>query len=117
MNPLRPVGFHLAALAVGGLCAAFAWSREKTPLSSYESGAVVWSGRSSDVQRIVFETASRKLTLEAKDDGGQRWFYGSTQPLPLPSPIKPFPAVTAAVKLSDSLVPLRATRSLGKLES
>jgi hypothetical protein len=114
-SPLRPVSFHVAALVLGGLCAAFAWSREKTPITGFESGATIWSGRPSDVQKVVYETPNRRLTLEAKNDGG-RWFFGSTQPLPGSSPSKPFPAVGAVVKLTESLAPLRATRSFGKLD-
>lgn len=116
MNPLRPVAFHVAALVLGGLSAAYAFSREKNPMQALETGATIWPGRPSDVQKIVFENANRRLTLEAKKDGGDRWFLGTVQPLPAPSPSKPFPAVATMTKLTEALVPLRATRSFGKLE-
>jgi hypothetical protein len=117
MNPLRPVAFHVAALVLGGLSAAYAFSREKNPMEAFESGAVIWPGRPSDVQRIVFENANRRLTLELKQDGGDRWYLGSVQPLSGSSPAKPFPAVTTMTKLTEGLAPLRASRSFGKVEN
>jgi hypothetical protein len=117
MNPLRPVLFHVAALVVGGLSAGFVFSHEKSPISFVESGTLIWNGRPSELSRIVYENTSRRLTLEAKEDSGQRWFLGSTQPMPLPSPTKSFPAVTTVNKLTESLASLRATRAFGKVES
>jgi Domain of unknown function (DUF4340) len=120
MNPLRPLAFHVAALVVGGISAAFAFSREKNPMQAYETGAVIWPGRPSDLQKVVFENANRRLTLEAKKDGGERWFLGTVQPLPATAPAaasKPFPAVATMTKLTESLAPLHATRSFGKLEN
>jgi len=117
MNPLRPVVFHFAALVLGGLSAGFVFSREKTPLSYVESTAVIWNGRPSELSRIVYENPSRRLTLEAKEDAGQRWFLGSAQPLPASSPAKTFPAVTTVNKLTESLASLHATRAFGKLEA
>lgn len=116
MNPLRPVAFHAAALVLGGLTAAFTFSREKTPMQAYETGATIWQGRPSDVQRVVFETASRRLTLELKQEGGERWYLGTVQPVPS-GPSKPFPAVTTMTKLTDALATLRASRSFGKLDN
>jgi hypothetical protein len=116
MNPLRPVVTHFAALVLAGLSAGFVFSREKTPLTFVESTAVIWNGRPSELSRIVYETPSRRLTLEAKEDSGQRWFLGSSQSLPAPAPAKSFPAVTTVNKLTESLASLRATRAFGKVE-
>jgi hypothetical protein len=116
MNPLRPVAFHVAALVLGGLSAAFAFSREKNPMQAYETGAAIWNGRPSEVQRVVFENTSRRLALELKQEGGERWYLGTVQPMPS-GPTKPFPAVATMTKLTEALAPLRATRSFGKLEN
>jgi hypothetical protein len=116
MNPLRPVLFHVAALVVGGATAAFAFTREKTPLAYTETSAAVWNGRPSEIQRIVYETPSRKLELEAKEDAMGRWFMGSSESKP-PSPGKAFPAISTLTKLTDALAPLRASRSFGKLDA
>jgi hypothetical protein len=117
MSPLRSVSFHVGALVLGGLSAAFAWTHEKTPMTAYETGATVWTGRPADIDRIVYETPSRRVTLESKKDGGSRWFLGSSQTLPAPSPVKSFPAISSVTKLTESLAPLRATRSFGKLDN
>jgi hypothetical protein len=117
MNPLRPVAFHVGALVLGGLCAGFVWSQEKTPISLRETNVVVWTGRPADVQRITHENKSRKVTLEAKTDDWLHWFLGTAQPLPLPSPTRSFPSVTVANKLAEAFAPLKATRSLGKIDS
>jgi len=127
MNPVRSVAVHAALFALGGLAASLAWSKDKTPRSAQEGTAQVWSGRPTDVQRIVYEGKGRKLDLVSQvAKSGPRWFLatvGRDAPpagdggAPAEAPkTAVFASVTAANKIADALAPLKATRALGKLE-
>jgi len=132
MNPLRPVAFHAGILVLGGLAASFAWSKEKTPHAAQETNATVWSARPSDIQRIVYESKGKKLTLEAREEKkGERWFFGTVEhdttpppavadggaPVPPPPKVPPtiFASTTPATKMVETLAPLKAVRDLGKI--
>ncbi len=124
MKPLRSVGFHAGLLVLGGVAAAFAWSKDKTPHSAQETNVTVWNARPSDITRIVHETKGKRLALEAKDEKkGPRWYFGKTEyppaagsapgvPLPKPSV---FVSVGPATKVVESFAPFKALRAIGKV--
>jgi hypothetical protein len=128
VNPLRSTVVHVALLAVGGVAAAFAYTKEPVPQSVQETNVTVWSGRPSDVQRIVYEAKDKRVELESREDKKTgRWFLGRgeyTMNPPgypdggLPPPTKrttTFASVTVANKLAEGLVPFKAVRALGKI--
>jgi Domain of unknown function (DUF4340) len=128
VNPLRSTAVHASLLVVGAVAAAFAFTKEPTPQSAQETNVVIWNGRSSDIQRIVYEAKDKRIELESRDDKkGGRWFLGKADytvtPPGLPDggiapPIKKtsaFSSVTLANKIADGLVPLKAVRALGKI--
>lgn len=124
---------HLAVLGVSIVAAATLWTREKEPKALAQGDVVVWSGRSADVERIVFENKTRKVTLEAKKDAVGRYFVGTSEkdaapPSPhrgdagAPPEAPPggratvgFVSVTAGDKVADALAPLKAMRALGRV--
>jgi hypothetical protein len=124
MNPLRSVSIHAGLLVLGGVAAAFAWSKDKTPRSAQETNVTVWNARPTDVSRIVHETKGKKLELEARDEKkGERWYYGKVEYTPLPGTTtstglpknQVFASVGPATKVVESFAPFKALRSLGKV--
>src|SRR5258706_10720085 len=123
MNPLRGVSIHAGLLVLGGVAAAFAWSKDKTPHSAQETNVTVWNVRPSDVTRIVHETKGKKIELEARDEKkGVRWYYGKVEYSPLPGSNTPpiqkpsvFASVGPATKVVEAFAPFKALRSLGKV--
>ncbi|HKQ68112.1 MAG TPA: DUF4340 domain-containing protein [Polyangiaceae bacterium] len=129
MNPLRPVLFHAGLLAIGGLAATLAWSKEKTPQGARESNVTVWNVRPTDVQKVVYEAKGKKLTLESRDEKkGERWFFGSAErdgwappapdggvAAPAPKIVTIFSSSAPATKVIEAFAPLKAVRSLGKI--
>jgi hypothetical protein len=113
------------------VAASLAWSKEKTPHAAQDLNVSVWSARPSDIQKIVYATKGKTLTLESREEKkGERWFFGSidreavTPTLPdggasTPPPPKPPPTIfastTPANKVADMLAPLKAVRDLGKI--
>jgi hypothetical protein len=130
-SPLRPVAFHAGILLLGGVAASLAWSKEKTPHAAQEVNVTVWNARPSDIQRIAYETKTKKLNLEAREEKkGERWFYGTAERIdpppavpdggtpPAPPPKSPptiFASTTPANKLAEAFAPLKGVRSLGKI--
>jgi len=128
VNPLRSTALHASFLVLGGVAAAFAFTKERTPQSAQETNVTVWTGRPSDVQRIVYEGKDKRIELEARDDKkGVRWFLGKGDYNMIPpaypdgglaAPVKKtsaFSSVTAANKIVDGMVPFKAVRALGKI--
>jgi hypothetical protein len=131
MSPLRPVAFHAGILVLGGIAASFAWSKEKTPHAAQETNVTVWNARPADLQRLVYESKGKKLTLEAREEKkGERWFIGTVErdvtppaavdggPPPVAPPKSPptvFASTTPATKLAESFAPLKGVRALGKI--
>ena len=128
MNPLRSTALHASLLVVGAVAAAFAFTKEPTPQAAQESNITIWNGRSSDIQRIVYEAKDKRIDLEARDDKkSPRWFLGRGDYTIMPplnpdggptAPIKKtsaFPSVALGNRIADGLVPLRAVRALGKI--
>ena len=128
MNPLRSTMVHVSLLVMGAAAAAFAFSKERTPQAVQETNVVVWNGRPSDLQRIVYQAKDKRIELEVRDDKKTpRWFLGKGDYTVIPPqnpdggvvpPIKKtstFPSITIATKIAEAFVPLKATRSLGKI--
>jgi hypothetical protein len=127
VNPLRSTVVHVALLALGGVAAAFAYTKDPTPQAVQETNVTVWTGRPSDVQRIVYEAKDKRIELEARDDKKGRWFFGRAEYTITPpaypdggvaAPTKrttTFSSVTVANKMADGLVPFKAVRALGKI--
>jgi hypothetical protein len=131
MNFPRAVFSHVVLLALGGAAATYAWSREKTPHAADAGDVTVWSGRSQDLQQIVWETKNRKLTIEPREEKkGDRWYMGTLEKESSAPPSSGdagaaasppsrtttiFSSTGPAKKLADALAPLRATRSMGKV--
>ena len=128
MNPLRSTMVHVSLLVLGAGAAAFAFSKERTPQAAQETNVVVWNGRVSDLQRIVYQAKDKRIELEARDDKkSPRWYLGKgdynvTPPqnpdggvVPPVKKLSTFPSVTIATKIAEALVPLKAVRALGKI--
>jgi hypothetical protein len=128
LNPLRSTVLHVGLLVLGGAAAALAYTKDRAPQPSVETNVTVWSGRPSDLQRIVYESKDKRIELEAHDDKkGERWFLGKGDYNVIP-PAYPdggiaqavkktsaFTSVTVANKVAEWLVPFRALRALGKI--
>jgi hypothetical protein len=123
----RPLIPHVALLVVAVGASLFVWTRDKKPVTT-PGTVTVWSARPDDVQRIVFETKGRKITLEGKSDAQGRFFSGTSDFTPPPAPAgadggaPPMPpktvtfvSVNQANKVAEALAPLKATREVGKL--
>jgi hypothetical protein len=119
---------HVSLLVLGAGAAAFAFSKERTPQAAQETNVVVWNGRVSDLQRIVYQAKDKRIELEARDDKkSPRWYLGKgdynvTPPqnpdggvVPPVKKLSTFPSVTIATKIAEALVPLKAVRALGKI--
>ncbi len=66
---MKPVIVHGAVLALSAVLAAGVWSKSgETKANQGESSVEVWSGRADSLESIGFESATRKVKLEAKKD-------------------------------------------------
>jgi hypothetical protein len=99
------------------------WTRDKKPVVS-AGDVTVWSARSADVQRITFESKTKKVTLEARTDAQGRWFYGVSETSPASAPdagpapppkVVNFVSVTQGNKVAEALAPFKALREVGKI--
>jgi hypothetical protein len=133
MKLARTLWLHTGLLALGGAAATWAYTRDKAPGVENEAETTILSGRAANVQRIVYESKDKKAVLEAqadKDKKGELFYlvtFEKTPPAPsghpdagaTPPPAKTttvFPASEAAAKkLVESVAPLKAVRSMGKL--
>lgn len=124
---------HAAILGVAVAAAAFVWTRDKEPKALAQGDVVVWSGRAADVQKVTYESKTRKVAIEAKKDDAGRYFVGTVEkespppppagdagaPSPAPAPPKSttvgFVSVGPGDKLAEALAPLKALRALGKI--
>jgi hypothetical protein len=129
-NVARGPLVHLAVLAVSAAAAIGVWTRDKEPKALAQGDVTVWSGRASDVERITYESKTRKVDLTAKSDAVGRYFVGTAErepPSPTPAadggappPAPPRTTTTllsvgGADKLATALSPLRALRALGRV--
>src|SRR6185295_18391590 len=99
VNPLRSSAVHATLLVLGAVAAAFAFTKDPAPVSSaQETNVVIWNGRSSDIQRIVYEAKDKRIDLEARDDKkSPRWFLGRGDYNIIP-PLNPDGGATAPIK-------------------
>jgi hypothetical protein len=123
---------HAAVLVIAAGVATFLWTREKEGGKPLVAGDVtVWPGRSEDVHHITYESKTRKVDLETKQDSAGRYLEGTVEKESGPPkhaadagpPAKPPPpktivtlvSVTEGQKVLDALAPLKALRDVGKL--
>jgi len=128
----RSIFIHAGLVLASAAFALGVWTRDKQPKALAQGDVTVWQGRSSDVERIVYEGKKKRLELVAKKDDAGRYFVGSVEKdkaAPRPDPDGGAPdappagdkivtgivSVTPAEKLSDLLAPLRATRAVGQV--
>jgi len=129
----RSIGLHGALFVAAAVLGLRTWTSEDEPNKKVVA-AELWSGRISDLQRIEFRTDKKLVSLEPKEDARGRYYVGSTQTLKPPpnastGPDAGAPPAAAAVdetpkrfisltksdELAKSLVTLKASRVLGKL--
>jgi Domain of unknown function (DUF4340) len=123
---------HVGVLAASVAVAAVVWTRDKEPKALAAGDVAVWSGRSGDVEKVTYESKTRKVEVEAKKDATGRYFVGTLErdaaatpttsgrdagppPTPAPKTTVGFVSVTAGEKLADALGALKALRALGKI--
>lgn len=120
---------HVVLMTASVAVAAGVWTREKEPKALAAGDVPVWSGRSGDLEKVSYESKTRKVEVEAKQDALGRYFVGTLERDAVPSmkgdagpPATPpakttvgFVSVTAGEKLADALGPLKALRALGKV--
>lgn len=128
---------HLAVLAVSVAAAVGVWTRDKEPKALAAGDITVWSGRAADLERVTFESKTRKVDLAAKSDAVGRYFVGTAEreasmpqppsaeddggapvPVPVPAPKRTTTtliSVGGAEKLATALSPLKALRALGRV--
>lgn len=119
---------HAAVLGVSVVAAIGVWTREKEPKALAQGDVVVWSGRAGDVEKIAYESKTRKVAIEAKKDAAGRYFVGTLEREAAPHPhaadagappARPttvgFVSVGPGDKLAEALGTLKALRALGKI--
>jgi hypothetical protein len=135
---MKPVIVHGAVLALSVVLAAGIWSRSKETKSAKSDTSVeVWAGRPDSVDRISFESATRKVKLEPRKDALGRYFIATVEKEQSASHAHPpgedhsdgekseekkretvrFVSVKAGDELAQKLAPLMALRSVGKIEA
>ena len=129
-NVARGPLVHLGVLAVAAAAAIGVWTRDKEPRALAQGDVTVWSGRAADVERVTYESKTRKVDLTAKSDAVGRYFVGTAEreaPAPTlaadggaPPPAPPRTVTTllsvgGADKLATALAPLKALRALGRV--
>jgi hypothetical protein len=114
---------HLVLLAIAASASISVWTRDKKPVVNVGE-VTVWNARAADVRRIAFESKSKKVSLEARNDAQGRWFYGVSETqspqmpdagAPAPAKVASFVSVTQGNKVADSFAPLKALREVGKI--
>jgi hypothetical protein len=130
----RSISLHGALFVAAAALGLRVWTAEDEP-NKKAVAAELWSGRISDLQRIEFRTDKKLVSIEPKEDTLGRYYVGSTQNLKPPPTAStgadagaPTPAAAAVDEtpkrfisssksddLAKSLVTLKASRVLGKL--
>jgi len=120
---------HVGVLALSVVVAVGVWTRDKAPKALAAGDVTVWSGHGADVERITYESKTRKVTVDARKDAEGRYFVGSFEheataahashdagaPPPGVRTTLGFVSVGPAEKLADALGGLKALRDLGKI--
>lgn len=130
MNLGRGLLVHVGLFVLASAGAAKMWMRDEQPKALAQTEATVWTGRAADVERVVFDGKTKKVTLEAKKDELGAYYVGALErnatPPPAGSAAAPTPppaskgktefvAVGAAQKLVEAMAPLKALRALGRI--
>ena len=120
---VRAILPHVVLLAIAAGASVSVWTKDKKPVVS--AGEVtVWNARPTDVQRIVFESKSKKVSLETRKDAQGRWFYGVSETQsphaadagpPPPPKVVTFVSVAQGNRIAEALAPLKALREVGKI--
>jgi Domain of unknown function (DUF4340) len=122
----RGVWVHVGLLIVAGAASVYVWTRDPKASAAPLADVTIWRGRSEDVQRITFESAVRRISLESRTDAQGRWFFGTEQLVVAISPDAGTPAApkttsfastTAGQKIAQALAPFKALREVGRVES
>ena len=120
----RGVWVHVGLLALASVAALYVWTRDKKASAAASSDVTVWSGRSTDVERVAFEAKGKTVVLVAKKDALGSWYLGTVEPSAQKAPdagvaaaVKPstFVSVGPGEKVAAALAPLRALRDIGKV--
>lgn len=134
----RNIGVHVFVFVGASVLALRAWTAEEEP-SAKHVAAELWSGKETELEKIEFVTPKNEVTIEPKSDSHGRYYVGTVQSVPepprltpaapdagaasAPAPAEPerpepqrFVSVAKAGELSASLVTLRASRVLGKID-
>jgi uncharacterized protein DUF4340 len=132
----RRLGLHVALFVAASGLALRAWTAEDEP-NKKAVAAELWSGRVTDLSRIVYRTDKKVVSLEPKEDAAGRYYIGTVEtvakekpkssgpdagapvsPPPQPeesSEPKRFISLTKGQELAESLATLKASRVLGKI--
>jgi hypothetical protein len=73
---LRGPLVHLAIVGVSVAVAAVLWTRDDEPTITAATEVTVWGGSPTDVQRIVYESKTKKVVLDAKKDAQGMYLVG-----------------------------------------
>jgi hypothetical protein len=138
MTVVKGLIVHVALLGAASALAVHVWTRDEKPRLEKGEQVEVWGGKPDDIKEIAFESDQRRVRLEARKDSRGRWYVGSVDKTIEIKPPRPtgdagadagaappaqskretstFVAVEQADKLAESLAPLYAYRSVGKIE-
>jgi hypothetical protein len=132
---------HVVLLGVAGALAVRVLTKGETPVGAADQ-VEVWDGSTSSLKSMSFESKTTRVNLEARKDSLGRWYVGSivkTSETPVVAdagaPVSSMMAADAGAaapnvkksdatyfvsikegeKLAESIAPLMAMRSLGKL--
>jgi hypothetical protein len=129
---------HLGILAAATIAAVGVWTRDKDHKAVAQGDVSVWSGRSGDVEKVGYESKTRKVEVLARKDAAGRYFVGTIEKESAPAHAAHgardagapdggaaaapaarstigFVSVSAGEKMADALGPLKALRVLGKI--
>ena len=124
MNDARTLALHAGLLAVAASAAGWAYTRDRTVTPSLPTEVTLWSGRAADVDRITWDTKSRRVVLTGKSDAEGRFFEGTVDRDAAPAGdagagnhvFSTFVSVASAGKLAEGLAQLKAVRAIGRVE-
>ncbi|MFZ5891351.1 MAG: DUF4340 domain-containing protein [Myxococcota bacterium] len=132
---MKSIVVHVGLLAIAGAAAFSIWTREEKPEQEKADTVDVWSGSPEAVEAVSFEGKQRSVKIQPKKDAVGSWYVvtldkevaapaphpsvdgGAPPPAPAPKhEVSTFLSMKAGSELMKKLAPLKALRSLGKLE-